>query len=316
MRQINVALLGFGTVNRGLYNVIENRKAALYQMGYEIVVKTILVRDVKRAESYLNGATVLVTDSVATILNDERIELVFEGLSGANPAARYIQNLLEKGKFVISANKAAIAENYDELVATAYQNRKRLYFEAAVCAGTPVVHTLEKLAKIDEIRGIEGILNGTTNYILSKMAIEGLSYDTVLAEAKALGYAEADESADVDGFDAANKLALLSNLAFGVTVSPDDIVKESIRHIKTVHKGTKVLSTANRMPSGEVVYGVKVVEISETHPFYAVPSSQNVLKVTCKTLGDIILIGPGAGGLETGTAMYLDFTRLIEEKRF
>lgn len=315
MRQINVALLGFGTVNRGLFKVIENRKSALYQLGYEIIVKAILVRDVKKTAAFFNENSPLITDEIDTILEDDDIELVFEALSGANPSARYIQNLLERGKFVISANKAAIAENYDELMSTAFQNRKRLYFEAAVCAGTPVVHTLEKLTKVDEIVSVEGILNGTTNYILNKMALEGLSYENVLAEAKALGYAEADESADVDGFDAANKLAILSNLAFGETTEPELIKKESIRNIEGVKKGTKIVSCAKRADNGEIVHSVKRVNVASSHPFYAISASQNVLKITCKTLGDIILTGPGAGGLETGTAMYLDFTRLIEEKR-
>lgn len=315
MRQVHVALLGLGTVNRGLYRVIEKQKESLYALGYELIVDTVCVRDIEKAKLFLNNEAIKVTNAFHDILQNDRIEVVFEALSGANPAARYIQNLLEAKKHVITANKAALAENFDPLMETAYHHRKRLCFEAAVCAGTPVIQTLERLIKIDKVKGIKGILNGTTNYILSKMAQEDISYEEALNQAKALGYAEADESADVDGIDAANKLALLTNLAFGESIDPQSIEKTSIRGIEKVTQGTKVVSSVKDLGSGRLKLKVSIEDLPKTDLFYGIPFSQNIIEIDLETLGNIILIGPGAGGEETGSAMYLDFIKLTEESR-
>lgn len=315
MRQVHVALLGLGTVNRGLYRVIEKQKEALYALGYELIVDTVCVRDTEKAKLFLNNDLIKVTSDVHDILSNERIEVVFEALSGANPAARYLQKLLEGDKHIITANKAALAENFEPLMEIAYHHRKRLCFEAAVCAGTPVIQALERLIKVDKVKSIKGILNGTTNFILSKMAQENLSYEEALNQAKTLGYAEADEGADVDGIDAANKLALLANMAFYETVDPQSISKDSIRDIKNVTQGTKVISTVRDRGDGELELKVSLEEVTHDHLFYNIPYSQNILEVELETLGTLVFIGPGAGGEETGTAMYLDFIKLTEERR-
>ncbi|MGX8795998.1 homoserine dehydrogenase [Fusibacter sp. JL298sf-3] len=319
MKTVKIGLLGLGVVNRGFCDVVKRRHSALYAQGYQVVIKAVCVRDTERAAAYFEERRMqmpLITTEPERLFEDAEIDIVVEAISGAHPAGRYIAKSLENGKHVITANKAALAENYEALQYSAAHAGKRLLFEGAVCGGVPVVQTLERLMRADDIVAVSGIFNGTSNFILSEMAKRAIDYETALKEAQELGYAEADPSADVDGIDSANKLAVLCGLIWGKSVAPQTIDREGIRGIRDVTPYTKLVATARRRPDGELETAVKVVEVAPEGPLADAEGPDNYVVVESLQLGQLGFSGPGAGGEATGTALYLDLLKLLDENAF
>lgn len=311
MAILEIGLLGFGTVSSGFYHRLEAVKEKIYQRtGFQPVVSKILMRE-GRGSDLPEAIQKLLVYDINDILEDSKIQVVVEAINGEEPAATYLHEALIRGKHVITANKAALAGKWEALHTAALQGDCFLYYEASVCAGIPLIQTIETISHSDQIISIEGIVNGTSNYILTEMAQRGLSYEQALIQATALGYAEADPSADVDGLDAANKLSILCGLGFDSFVAPIDISKETIRGLEQAELGLKLIASATRVNNG-VKANVALKTLSETHPLYAVNGVDNGVVIVTQGIGEIKLIGPGAGSLPTGTAMVSDLFRLAE----
>lgn len=312
MGVLKIGLLGFGTVSAGFYNRLEAVRANIYQQtGFEARVEKVLVRReeaVKLSET-LAGRLVYTFDD---ILNDPEIRVVVEAISGAEPAGSYIEAALRAGKHVITANKAAVASRWHQLHEAAVAGGAELYYEASVCAGIPLIQVLKTISQSDRIVGIEAIVNGTSNYILTAMAESDAAYETALLEAQRLGYAEADPSADVDGWDAANKLSILCGLAFGEHLKPAELPRDSLRGLDSAKQGFKVIASAKK-EAGQLRASVALTQLAPDHPLYGVNGVDNGVVLTTEGIGQIQLFGPGAGGFPTGTAMVSDLYQLIQK---
>lgn len=315
MSKISIGLLGFGTVSGGFYHQLEKVSHQIEnQFGIKPVVEKILVKR-GDASQYEAGIQKLLVHEPEDLLFDSEIDIIVEAINGEEPAASYIEIALKNGKHVITANKAAVANHWQALKEASKLGGGKLFCEASVCGGIPVVETLKTLKLSDEVIGIEGIVNGTTNYILTLMGSEGIDYQEALARAKALGYSEQNPSADVDGEDAANKLAILCDICFDEVVKPRDIKKESIKSLTKAEEGLKVIASAH-WHNGLLQTAVSLRQLPQNHPLYGVSGVENGLVIQTKGIGQIRLYGPGAGGGPTGTAMISDLVQLIQTHHF
>ncbi|RYD02964.1 hypothetical protein N752_22520 [Desulforamulus aquiferis] len=228
---IKVGLLGLGTVGRGVYRIlIDNAESIKQRVGIELEVKKILVRSLEKNRG-LDLPEGILTSNLGEIVDDPEINIVVEVLGGTNPTLDYVLEALKKGKSVVTANKDMVAEHGERLFAAAQQNNCDLLFEASVAGGIPIIRTLKQSLAANRIQEVFGIINGTTNYMLTKMTQEGSEFDDVLKEAQAQGYAESDPTADVGGFDAARKIAILASIAFNTRVPLSRVYTEGITKI-------------------------------------------------------------------------------------
>ena len=231
MDKIKLGILGMGTVASGLINIIEfNNSKISGILNKELSVNKVLVKSLGKKRDVILPQEVYTTDAYE-VINDKDIQILVELIGGINPAYEYIKAALNSKKHVVTANKALIATNGEELEQLALQNGVKLMYEARVAGGIPIINTMNESLAGNEINEIIGIINGTTNYILTQMSENGLEYEQAVKEAQALGFAEADPSSDVEGDDAAYKLAILSTIAFGQRINVKDIPKEGITKI-------------------------------------------------------------------------------------
>ena len=255
----------------------------------------------------------VVTDDFARIINDDSVEVVAEAMGGIEPAKSYALAALRAGKTYVTANKELVSKHWEELEQAAAQTGAGLYFEAAVAGAVPVIKAVTDSLNANQIQGIKGIINGTTNYILSKMSNEGLGYDEVLRQAQELGYAEADPTNDVEGYDAQFKLAILASLAFGKRVKVEDIHREGISQItaedvKIAHDlgfGIKLLAIG-KMVGDELQVRVHPTMLPLDHPLCSVSGPFNAVFIDANALGEMMLYGRGAGDLPTASAVVSD----------
>jgi len=309
MKQVKIAILGMGTVGTGVYKVIENEGAYIaHKNDIDLSVKKVLslayaydVPQEKRAKD------------LDEILNDDEISIVVEVMGGIQPALTFITKALEAGKTVVSANKQLIANHWAEIEQTAKKSGAGFYFEASVGGGIPILRTINESLQANTITSISMIINGTTNYILSKMEDEGASYDDVLAEAQRLGYAEANPSADVDGYDSMYKLSILASMAFHVRLPIDYMYREGITKItaediaiaKELGMTIKLLAIAKR--EGELVENrVHPTMIPADSALANVKDSFNAILLHGSAVDDVMLYGRGAGELPTASAIVSD----------
>ena len=228
---IKAALLGLGTVGGGVYKVLKNQKEEMpYKLGAVVEIEKILVRNLKKAAAKVEDPS-LLTNNWKEILEDESIEIVIEVMGGIEPAKTYILEALKAGKHVVTANKDLIAVHGHEILQCASENKRDFLFEAAVAGGIPIIRPLKQCLAANHISEIMGIVNGTTNFILTKMTQEGMEFSEALALATELGYAEADPTADIRGYDAGRKVAIMASIAFNSTVTFDDVTTEGITQI-------------------------------------------------------------------------------------
>ena len=321
MKQIKVAILGMGTVGTGVYKVIENEAAYIaHKNNIDLSVKKVLslaynydVPQEKRCAS------------IDDVVNDEEISIVVEVMGGIQPALTFITKCLEAGKTVVSANKQLIANHWAEIEQTAKKSGAGFYFEASVGGGIPILRTVNESLQANTITSLSMIINGTTNYILSKMTDEGASYEEVLAEAQRLGYAEADPTADVEGYDAMYKLSILASMAFHVRLPIDYMYREGITKItaediaaaKELGKTIKLLAIAKRV--GEHVENrVHPTMISMDSPLANVKDSFNAILLHGSAVDDVMLYGRGAGELPTASAIVSDviYAAMVKEHRY
>lgn len=311
MAVLKIGLLGYGTVSSGFYKQLEKVSEKIErQTGIKPVVTRILVKAGER-QTLPQEVQHIATEQPEVLLKDSEIQVVIEAINGDEPAASFLEEALLQGKQVITANKAAVARHWERLYGASKAGGARLYLEASVCAGIPLIQVIETISKSDNVIQVEGILNGTSNYILTAMAQQGLSYAEALQKAQQLGYAEADPAADVDGWDAANKLSILCGLAFNTPIHPEQLSRASLRDLSQVKPGLKLVASAVKTDNG-LKAGVALEQLHSAHPLYCVDGVENGVVITTEGLGTIRLYGPGAGSEPTGTAMVSDLYRLIE----
>ena len=311
-KTIYAALLGAGTVGGGVYKLLERRREEMKdKIGAELCIKSILVRDTRKAREGIPQEK-LTTDYDA-ILQDAEIDIVIELMGGIEPAKTYIERALKAGKHVVTANKDLLAMHGFELAELASVHSRDLRFEAAVAGGIPIVTPLMGCLEGNDITEVMGIVNGTTNFILTKMTKEGMDYDVALKQAQELGFAEADPTADVEGLDAARKVAILASLAFHSKVTFDDVQTEGITKIKAkdiAYAGEmgfciKLIGIARKV-NEEIEVGVSPMMIPHGHPLANVNDSFNAVFVHGDALDDAMFQGRGAGEFPTASAVVGD----------
>ena len=314
MKTINIALLGFGTVGSGVAETIKrNSQMMAEQLGCQLKITHVLVRHPDKYKNIPLLEGVHLTSSFEEIMADPDIGIVVEVMGGIHPAKEYIFEALNHKKSVVSANKDVVALFGPEIMHTAMENHVNFSCEASVGGGIPILRPLHDSLAANEIESIVGIVNGTTNFILSSMDEEGVSYSDALRVAQKKGFAEADPTNDVCGYDAARKLAILASIGFRANVTFDDVLVEGIEKIsqKDVQYASemgyaiKLLAVGTRQDNG-IALNVYPALVPRTHPLASVKGSYNAIYVTGNIVDDVMFYGRGAGSLPTASAVMAD----------
>ncbi len=307
---IDIAILGFGIVGGGVYDLLKQNSATVAaKLERPVNVKKILdIRDFSA-----HPAAELFTASIDDILTDDSISVVVETIGGLDPAYYYVKSALEAKKSVVTSNKELVATHGTELIRIAKQQGVCFLFEASVGGGTPLITPLHQCLTANNIGAVYGIVNGTTNYILSQMSQTGLSFDEALKQAQASGFAEANPTADIEGIDALRKISILSSLCFGFYISPKNIPVCGISNvtaddIKAAEKQNCVVKLVAYAAADEnnIKCGVSPMLVPKDHVLAAVNGVYNAVVAQCDMLGDVLFYGQGAGGLATASAIVAD----------
>jgi homoserine dehydrogenase len=308
---INVAVLGYGTVGSGVFEVINTNHAAINkQVGEELKVKYVL--DLREFPG--DPVQEVLVHDYNEIVNDPEVDIVVEVMGGIEPAFTFVKKALLAGKNVCTSNKALVAKHGTELLRLAKENKVNFLFEASCGGGIPIIRALNSSLTADVIDEITGILNGTTNYMLDKMSTEGSEFDTVLKEAQAMGYAEADPTADVEGYDACRKIAILSSIAYGKFIDYENVYTEGITKItpedmeyaQKLGMTIKLLATSRKVGEDSFYAMVAPFLVGPKNPLYSVNDVFNSVFVHGNMLGDAMFYGSGAGKLPTASAVVAD----------
>lgn len=319
---VKVGLLGMGTVGCGVLKILNtNLDNIMQKTGMSIKIEKVLVRDINKIRNY--SSDIQLTTDYNEILDDETISIIVELIGGEYPAKDYIVKALQSGKHVVTANKDVISRYGKELFAIAEANKVDLMFEASVAGGIPIIRPLKQCLAANKISEIMGIINGTTNYMLTKMMNEGMDFRAVLAEAQEKGYAESDPTADVGGLDAARKIAILASIAFSARVSVDDVYVEGITNISTEDIGyakelgyvIKLLGIAKEDEKG-IDVRVHPAFIPNTHPLAAVNDVFNAIYVKGDAVGEAMFYGRGAGEMPTASAVVADIMDVVRNIKY
>lgn len=322
MKKVKIALLGLGTVGTGVYKLIQSQREEMeHLIGTQIELSKILVHNLEKKREGVDST--LLTDNWEEIIHDENIEIVIEVMGGIEPARTMILQALEAGKNVVTANKDLIAEHGKELLDAAEKNQKDLLFEAAVAGAIPIIRPLKQCLAVNNIDEVMGIVNGTTNYILTRMFEENMSFEDALAKATELGYAEADPTADVEGLDAGRKVAIMASIAFHSRVVFQDVYTEGITKItaediayaKEFNSVIKLLGIAHNTENG-IEVGVYPMLLDQEHPLASVRDSFNAVFVHGDAAGDTMFYGKGAGELPTASAVMGDVIDVARDIRY
>ena len=324
MKTIKIALLGFGTVSQGTFNLLQdNADLITNRSGVTIEISKIFVRNPDKYTNITLPSTAQYVTNIDDVLNDESIAIVVELMGGTTFAKDCVEAALKHGKSVVTANKDLLAEAGPYLFDLAYKNHVDLRFEASVLGGIPIIRTLYDSLGGNRITELVGIMNGTTNFILSKMTDEGLSYGDVLKEAQDLGYAEADPTADVEGLDAARKLAILASISFNRRIFFEDVTVEGITKIDTEDisfgkefgYNIKLIGIAKESSKG-LSLNVYPAFVPLTHPLASVRGSYNAIYIKGNGIDDAMFYGRGAGSLPTGSSVVSDIMEVSKNVAF
>jgi len=317
---VKIALLGFGTVASGVPFLLKENGEKINQSAHsEIEVAKVLVKDEDEKNRLLAaGNDFNFVTNVDDILSDQDITIVVELMGRIEPAKTFITRALEAGKHVVTANKDLLAVHGAELLEIAKANKVALYYEAAVAGGIPILRTLANSLASDKITRVLGVVNGTSNFMMTKMVEEGWSYDDALAEAQRLGFAESDPTNDVDGIDAAYKMVILSQFAFGMKVAFDDVAHKGIRNItpedvavaQELGYVVKLVGSIEETPSG-IAAEVTPTFLPKSHPLASVNGVMNAVFVESIGIGESMYYGPGAGQKPTATSVVADIVRIV-----
>ena len=315
---IKVAVMGYGTIGSGVVEVLNINKSNIAKRAKdEVEVKYVLdLRDFPG-----DPMEKKIVHDYKTILEDPEVEIVVETMGGVEPAYTFVKAMLEAGKHVTTSNKALVAAKGAELIALAKEKNVNFMFEASVGGGIPIIRPLNSCLTADEIEEITGIVNGTTNYMMTKMAEQGAEFDDVLKDAQDMGYAEKDPTADIEGYDSCRKIAILTSLVCGQQVDYEDIHTEGItkitatdiRYAKAMNRKIKLLATSKKVEDGYVAM-VAPFLLPPAHPLYNVNDVFNAIFVHGNVLGDAMVYGSGAGKLPTASAVVADIVDMAKHR--
>ncbi len=319
---VNVGLIGLGTVGSQVAERMLSWQAQLSRRaGVELCLRRVLVRDVTKRRT-IDIEPDLLTSEPADVLEDPAIEVLIEVAGGDEPMRSYLERAIQAGKHVITANKVVMAKHGPELLDQAAEKNVDVYFEAAVGGGIPLISTFRTDLQANRIESLSAVLNGTTNYVLGRMASAGLTMADAVREAQDAGYAEADPTDDVAGFDATYKLAILSSIAYEIKVRPDEIYREGIdgiepvdfRYARELGFAIKLIAHSQRHP-GRVEARVHPALVPLDHPLARVEGAENAVFVEGDLVGKVLLVGQGAGGRPTASAVVGDLIDLARSIR-
>lgn len=317
MSKVDIAVLGYGTVGSGVVEVIRtNQDVINHRVGKDIHIKYVL--DLREFPD--DPVQEILVHDYNVILNDPTVQIVVEVMGGVNPAYTFVKQALEAGKSVATSNKELVAKHGAELLAIAKEKQVNFFYEASVGGGIPIIRPLTNCLTADKLDEVSGILNGTTNYILSKMYFEDQDFDTVLKEAQELGYAERNPEADVEGFDAGRKIAILSSMVCEKQVDFEEVATEGITKItpqdiayaKRMGKAIKLLARSFQQ-DGKMFAMVAPYLLGSEHPLYSVNGVFNAIFVHGNMLGDAMFYGSGAGKLPTASAVVADVVEAAKQ---
>ena len=295
MKSLNVGIIGFGTVGTGVWEVLKNFE--------NIHVKKIAVKNLNKKREIENFDTSLLTDNPFEITENSEIDVVIEVAGGTQPAFDILKSAINHGKHIVTANKELLAKRGSELFSLAKEKKVIILYEAAVAGGIPIIMPIKTILCANKITKIAAILNGTTNYILTKMAEKELSYETALKQAQELGYAETDPTGDVEGFDAAYKIAILSTISFNKKIDINKIYRE----------GIKLIAMGQVLDSGKIDVRVHPMLVAKKHLLAKVNNATNSIMLTGNPVGDLVLTGAGAGAKPTASSVVGDLLVLASE---
>ena len=313
MNKLRVGIIGFGTVGTGVYRVLQTHN--------EIEIKKIAVKNINKKRNIENFDPSLLTDNAFDIVNNPEIDVVIEVAGGVNPALDLLKTAINNGKHIVTANKELLAKHGGELFKLAKEKNVVILYEAAVAGGIPIITPIKTTLCANKITKIAAILNGTTNYILTKMHEQNLSYETALKQAQELGYAETDPTGDVEGFDASYKISILSTISFNKKIAIDKIYREGITKIKSqdiesakaLGYKIKLIAMGQLLDDGKVDVRVHPMLVSEKHLLAKVDNATNSIMLTGHPVGELVLTGPGAGSEPTASSVVGDLLVLASE---
>ena len=318
MEKVRIAILGFGNVGTGVWKILqENKKEIMKRSNCNIEVAKVLVKNINKKRD-IDIPKEILTDNIDNIINDESIKIVVELVGGRDEAKEYMIRAMKAKKHIVTANKLVIANWGEELFKIAEEENVLFYYEASVAGGIPIIREINESLTANRIQQIIGIINGTTNYILSKMTLEGLSFETALKEAQEKGFAEADPTSDVEGYDAVYKLAIMASLSFGTKVNHDCIYREGISNISSVDieyakkfgYTIKLLAIAKE-ENNKLELRVHPTLIPSSHPMANVNDAYNAILIKGNAVGELMLYGQGAGDMPTGSAVVGDIISIL-----
>ncbi len=321
-KRVKVGLMGLGTVGSGVVRLIDGHQEDLVkQTGMSLEIVKVLVRDVAKPRA-VTVAPALLTNRPEDLLDDPEIDVIVEVIGGIEPARQYVMEALRKGKHVVTANKDLLSLHGAELLSEAAERGCDLYYEASVGGGVPILRALADSFSSDRITKMMGIVNGTTNYILTKMSQGGMAYERALAQAQELGFAEADPTADVEGLDAARKMAILGTLGFHMNLVFDDVrvrgitqvTREDIDYARQLGYTIKLLGIA-QLDDDLVEVSVEPTMIPSKHPLAAVNDEFNAIYVYGRAVGETMFYGPGAGEMPTASAVVADLVTVVKNMK-
>jgi len=316
MKKIAVGFLGCGNIGCGVYRLLQEHAQRMEENeGVAFEVKKVLVRTLGKKRN-ADVPQALMTDCAEEVLKNPEISIVMEFMGGVEPAASYIIEALRNGKTVVTANKMALASRWTDILSAAKESGAGLYYEASVCGAIPIIRAMNDSLQANRISSVMGIINGTTNYILSRMSSEGAAYADVLADAQRLGLAEPDPKADVEGYDAAYKLSILSSLAFHQHIPVESIYREGITNVtpldvqcgKEFGLTLKLLAVAKE-EAGKIQARVHPTFVPSSHPLAGVSDAFNAVYVHGHACGEMMFYGRGAGDMPTASALVSDLIK-------
>ncbi len=313
MKKVGVAILGLGVVGGGTYKILtEKREYFKKTQNVDLTVESVLEKNLERAKS-LGISTDIVASSIEEVISNPNVDIVVEVIGGVEPAKSFVLKALMSGKTVVTSNKELFAKHWSELEKEAKKTDAGLFFEASCVGGVPIIRALTDSMQANKILSIKGIINGTTNYILSKMSEAGYTYEEALKEAQGKGYAEANPTADVEGFDATYKLSILSSLAFNTKISVENVKREGITNVtkEDIQYGKEFGYTLKLLAIGKdredgIEVRVNPTFIKNDNPLASVSDSFNAVFLQGDAVGDIMLYGRGAGAFPTSSAIVSD----------
>lgn len=323
LKKISVGLLGFGTVGTGVVHLLMNdRQKLVQQTGSQIQISKILVKDREKSRK-MDQYDHLLTLNPSDVIDNPEIDIIIEVMGGIDETRKYIHRALKNKKHVITANKDLMALYGTELLQAAADEGCDLYYEASVGGGIPILRGITDGLAADRIKKLIGIVNGTTNYILSKMSHHSVSYEKVLLEAQSLGFAEADPTSDVEGLDAARKMVILSHLAYSIPVTLEDVkvegitrvAEEDIQYSKKLGYAIKLVGIAE-VEDGEIDIRVGPTLLPFNHPLSSVDNEFNAIYVYGHSVGETMFYGPGAGELPTAIAIVSDLITVVKNMSY